>query len=628
MSLADILSGIGDIQTGYLRGQRAQDQHQSALYQQALRQLAVQQGQQKQSALAALAGGLANLPQGGNMPMAPPIPQQQPAPMSLGQAPSGQRYQSGLPVRGSWFGNFAGQNNWQDPSDSGLQASGQPVSAGPGIALPTRSTLGNAYDVTTPDGRTFRLPQTDVGPAKWTGRGVDINAPAAEAMGYTPKNFPTDQPFKVALSQEINLRGATMAKAGIPPPAVQGATQAASSALQNIDPSQYGRSSLRAAWDAVNKGSPNADPIAKALAVGMLQKMMAPEDQLAYRMYMQQNQDQLRIALKDMQIAAMGAGLTERERHDRAMEGIAAGQAGNKPDTPFQPTDAEGKPIGPPMVLRGGAATPIRGLPEGTGLTRVGTKPASGNVSDLQAEWVASYIQTTGSWPVGSGRNQALQNKVEQILAAKGVDPTKIAQAAGAFQADKSSLAAAQKLADAAGSYEQTALKNLENATKQIHAAAPTNWGPAVNKWIETGETFVGDPTVPASTAAVITLANEYAKVMSGATGAAAPTEGARAEAAQILNPYFSSGQWDAVTERVIKPDMKNRMAALHDQVDIIKSRIGRGGQSTGAPQAQGAAVPSAGAGQNLDVTEEQYNKLPSGSVYTIPGDPTPRIKQ
>ncbi len=79
--------------------------------------------------------------------------------------------------------------------DDIVTASGAPRSQ-PGIALPSRDTLGQWFKVTTPDGRTIMAQQTDVGPAKWTGRGIDINAPLARQMGYDTKNFPTDQIFK------------------------------------------------------------------------------------------------------------------------------------------------------------------------------------------------------------------------------------------------------------------------------------------------------------------------------------------------------------------------------------------------------------------------------------------------
>jgi hypothetical protein len=51
------------------------------------------------------------------------------------------------------------------------------------------------FEVTTPDGRRFVLPQTDVGPAARTGRGIDVTSSAATQMGYTAKTFPTDGGF-------------------------------------------------------------------------------------------------------------------------------------------------------------------------------------------------------------------------------------------------------------------------------------------------------------------------------------------------------------------------------------------------------------------------------------------------
>lgn len=66
----------------------------------------------------------------------------------------------------------------------------------PGIALPDRNMLGKKVRVRTPDGREFETVVTDYGPAKWTGRGIDINAPLARKMGYGTRNFPTDQKFQ------------------------------------------------------------------------------------------------------------------------------------------------------------------------------------------------------------------------------------------------------------------------------------------------------------------------------------------------------------------------------------------------------------------------------------------------
>jgi hypothetical protein len=95
-------------------------------------------------------------------------------------------------VRGSWFGPAPGFP--RDPTQGGMKGPTGLSIAQPGIALPSKEGLGQMYEVTTPDGRKFTLPQVDIGPfAK--GRGIDITAAAASKMGYDSKTFPTDGRF-------------------------------------------------------------------------------------------------------------------------------------------------------------------------------------------------------------------------------------------------------------------------------------------------------------------------------------------------------------------------------------------------------------------------------------------------
>ncbi|WP_038384954.1 hypothetical protein [Bradyrhizobium elkanii] len=115
-------------------------------------------------------------------------------------------------VKGSWFGSSPG---WSDPSEP----AGRKTAAGvsntlPGIALPSREGLGKMFEVTTPDGRKFMLPQTDIGPAARTGRGIDITSAAATQMGYTAKTFPTDAPFSYRRIDE-NLGGKVEPKGSV-----------------------------------------------------------------------------------------------------------------------------------------------------------------------------------------------------------------------------------------------------------------------------------------------------------------------------------------------------------------------------------------------------------------------------
>ena len=85
----------------------------------------------------------------------------------------------------SWFGGP------HDSQDSGTTASGIPESV-PGIAVYNQSTLRGYWLVEFPNGKKLVLQQTDIGPAPWTGRKVDVTYSALPKAGYSEGNFPTD----------------------------------------------------------------------------------------------------------------------------------------------------------------------------------------------------------------------------------------------------------------------------------------------------------------------------------------------------------------------------------------------------------------------------------------------------
>jgi len=100
---------------------------------------------------------------------------------------------------GSVYGNYQGVHDWRDGLDNNAPALKGATNDVPGIALPDRATLGHWYYVLAPNGQAQILQQTDIGPAARTKRGIDVNAAAAEKFGYSPNDFPTDRPFRVAL---------------------------------------------------------------------------------------------------------------------------------------------------------------------------------------------------------------------------------------------------------------------------------------------------------------------------------------------------------------------------------------------------------------------------------------------
>lgn len=121
----------------------------------------------------AVLGGLAGQQPSGSC--ATSVPASAPAPGTGGSV-----------LRGavSWFGGP------HDPSSGPTTADGKPVSD-PGIAVYDTATLNGYWWVRFPNGRSAVFQQTDVGPAPWTGRVLDVLYSALPDVGYTEADFPT-----------------------------------------------------------------------------------------------------------------------------------------------------------------------------------------------------------------------------------------------------------------------------------------------------------------------------------------------------------------------------------------------------------------------------------------------------
>lgn len=100
-----------------------------------------------------------------------------------------------VPAAGTDGGTLTGKVSWfggpHDASAQGPTASGQPTST-PGVAVYDTATLGGYWHIQLPNGTSAVLQQTDVGPAPWTGRALDITYSALPQLGYTEHDFPTD----------------------------------------------------------------------------------------------------------------------------------------------------------------------------------------------------------------------------------------------------------------------------------------------------------------------------------------------------------------------------------------------------------------------------------------------------
>lgn len=138
----------------------------------------------------------------------------------------------------SWFGGP------HDPSSGPTTASGASVKQ-PGIAVYNQATLGGYWRVTAPNGRSAVLRQTDLGPAPWTGRKVDVTYSALGQLGYNEGNFPTNSQVKATY-----LGKNRPSEPSVSPPNVKTAAIAGRSANGGTGPSpeqQQRAAGLRAA---------------------------------------------------------------------------------------------------------------------------------------------------------------------------------------------------------------------------------------------------------------------------------------------------------------------------------------------------------------------------------------------
>lgn len=158
------------------------------------------------------------------------------------------------------------------------------------------------------------------------------------------------------------------------------------------------------------------------------------------------------------------------------------------------------------------------------------------------------------------------------LARASGIYGRTLASIGTDVKADSASLTNITKMSDAAAAFEDTAMKNFETAMSEAPKAVP-NLGPFLNRWVEKGETMFGDTDVPKYVAALLTGANEYAKVMAGSTGSQGSTVDSRREAAEIFSQYFNTGQIKGVID-IAHRDMENKKASYASKRDEIKGRI------------------------------------------------------
>jgi hypothetical protein len=225
----------------------------------------------------------------------------------------------------------------------------------------------------------------------------------------------------------------------------------------------------------------------------------------------------------------------------------------------------------------------------------------------------------------GSGQAQrtAVINATADLAKEYGVSPQELATTAGRNKAFQASLSNTQKQTDTVDRASETFHRNadlMQSLADQVNAQGPQAWNQFV---IGVKNKVTTDPTVAAYLAAQQTASQEYAKVASGATGAAGSTDSAREHANAVINAFQTPDQLRGVLS-TLRMDTENQRQVAHEKLQEIRHSMqvfGTSGDTGSQAQAQPAA-PAASAGTPAKVTSQaEFDALPSGALFVNPKD-------
>src|ERR1017187_8666694 len=219
---------------------------------------------------------------------------------------------------------------------------------------------------------------------------------------------------------------------------------------------------------------------------------------------------------------------------------------------------------------------------------------AAGEPSQLDIDTMADKYNVTGALPALGMGASALRMKIltSAAAAARGERPL-VGQTGGppggpsaaggqaansaSFNSSKSAMAALQKQSALVDAYEKTAGMNLDLANSFVNGPGKTldeTGSPLLNRaLLHFQQHITGDPATQQFVNALTTSRDEYARVISAATGAQGITDAGRTEA-QNLFPDSISPQQLGPAILTAKQEMENRSQGQHAQLEVLKQHI------------------------------------------------------
>lgn len=208
-----------------------------------------------------------------------------------------------------------------------------------------------------------------------------------------------------------------------------------------------------------------------------------------------------------------------------------------------------------------------------------------GATIDFYAQKVAAGgdLPTLGMGKEATAMRQAILAKAASIQSGQGVTGADSNLRHADVKTSTMALGQLQKTRTNIEAFERTAQMNIEQA-RMLAPKALAGSAPVFNRWIQAGRKGIsGDADLTKFNVAVNTVANEYAKIMSGASGGAVTSDSARKEAMDILNNAQTPQGFEGALKQM-QIDMHNRQQSLVEQEGRLRSNIlGNGVTGSGA---------------------------------------------
>lgn len=246
----------------------------------------------------------------------------------------------------------------------------------------------------------------------------------------------------------------------------------------------------------------------------------------------------------------------------------------------------QGWPVGTQIDSEGGLHAPPS---SGGGAGAATLTPAA--IEQLAQQYILdpTVVRNVGIGSAGSANRTAIINRASEIQAVTGTSGADAVVQHAGVRAAQQALTTQTRYRAAVVGFERTLLANAD----QVERLAPQGTAggiPIFNRWVQAGRRHVaGDPQLAAFDTAITTVANEYAKISEGATGAGGSSVEARRAASQMINSAQTLPQLLAVIGQM-RTDAHNRTAALDSVITDLSTSIRNAGGAV--PTQPGTAQP------------------------------------